>query len=341
FVETEQRRGQLVEQRIRDAEEGRAKSEGARRDVQDALNEALAGHAVPEAVLKLLQDGWSDLMVLQHLKHGAQSPEWNQALNLARDLIWSVCPPTERTTRRRLVQLIPGLLKGLREGLTTTSMSPFEMDRLLKELEAIHLDVLQRLLSAAKPVSGDAEPAATATVTATTVARAPTADIATPPTAEPAPQQALKAAVAASPAQAAVVQTAHHSSIGDEAAAPVASAVEAGEVSSSIHLLEVEEEPADVIDERYLDRVDSLHAGCWVEFFEEDGKKFRAKLVAVIKTTGKYIFVNRAGVKVSEKTRLGLAAALRDGKINPLDDGLLFDRALESVIGNLRGTKRA
>ncbi len=387
FVETEQRRGQLVEQRIRDAEEGRAKSEGARRDVQDALNEALAGHRVPEAVLKLLRDGWSDLMVLQHLKHGVTSAEWAQALNLAHDLIWSVCPPPERNARRRLVQMIPGLLKGLREGLTTTSMSPFEMDRLLKELEVAHLDVLQRLLSAGKaldaagetgaaasgalkskaevspalapapqaaPTVSDASPTAPGAVTPQApVSRAPQAMAAKPQEQSDIaakPQERLdagKAAVSAS----SVVETA---ALVVETLAPAVETVaggvepvggvvpEAGQIAPSIQLLEVEDEtPADVIDERYFQRVDSLHAGCWVEFYEEDDKKFRAKLVAVIKTTGKFIFVNRAGVKVSEKTRTGLAMALRDGKINPLDDGLLFDRALESVIGNLRGATRA
>ena len=52
--------------------------------------------------------------------------------------------------------------------------------------------------------------------------------------------------------------------------------------------------------------------------------------------TGKYIFVNRAGVKVVENNREGLAQAYRRGELSVLDEGRLFDRALESVIGNLR-----
>ncbi len=96
-------------------------------------------------------------------------------------------------------------------------------------------------------------------------------------------------------------------------------------------------EPADEADE-HLSRVDSMSAGTWVEIVDSEGKH-RAKLAAVIKATGKYIFVNRLGMKVAEKTRITLVDDLRQGVINVLDDTLLFDRALESVIGQLREKK--
>ena len=44
-------------------------------------------------------------------------------------------------------------------------------------------------------------------------------------------------------------------------------------------------------------------------------------------------------MKVLEKTRTGLAIEFRRGAIRLLNDALLFDRALESVIGNLRSLK--
>ncbi|HAQ87281.1 MAG TPA: DUF1631 domain-containing protein, partial [Pseudomonas sp.] len=88
-----------------------------------------------------------------------------------------------------------------------------------------------------------------------------------------------------------------------------------------------------------LTQVDNLRVGSWVEFQEDEEHKLRCKLAAVIKPTGKYIFVNRTGMKVLEKTRTGLAIEFRRGAIRLLNDALLFDRALESVIGNLRSLK--
>ena len=79
-----------------------------------------------------------------------------------------------------------------------------------------------------------------------------------------------------------------------------------------------------------------MRVGSWVEFQEDEEHKLRCKLAAVIKPTGKFIFVNRTGMKVLEKTRMGLAVEFRRNAIRLLDDALLFDRALASVLGTLR-----
>lgn len=93
--------------------------------------------------------------------------------------------------------------------------------------------------------------------------------------------------------------------------------------------------PADAAAPEWLLKVESLREGTWVEMSQGDSR-FRCKLAAIIRATGKYIFVNRSGQKVAENSREGLALDLQHGIVTLLDDGLLFDRALQSVIGNLR-----
>lgn len=104
----------------------------------------------------------------------------------------------------------------------------------------------------------------------------------------------------------------------------------AGE-SVTVHL------PADDVG---LLQVDQLHLGSWVEFQEDDDNALRCKLAAIIEATGKYVFVNRTGLKVLEHSRTSLALEFRRGAARLLDDTLLFDRALESVLGNLRQLNR-
>jgi hypothetical protein len=87
-------------------------------------------------------------------------------------------------------------------------------------------------------------------------------------------------------------------------------------------------------------RVDNLSIGMWVEFAGEDDHNTRCKLAAKISAVDKFIFVNRQGVKVVEKTKTGLAGELHDGTVSIISDGLLFSRALESVIGNLRDSQQ-
>ena len=92
-------------------------------------------------------------------------------------------------------------------------------------------------------------------------------------------------------------------------------------------------------DDPGLLQVDKLRVGSWVELQENDEFKLRCKLTAIIETSGKYVFVNRTGMKVLEKTRMGLAVEFRRGTVRVLDDTLLFDRALDSVVTNLRKLK--
>jgi len=118
------------------------------------------------------------------------------------------------------------------------------------------------------------------------------------------------------------------------------------EVSEKISLREPNKAPTDgpavrlPADDVGLIQVDQLRLGSWVEFQEEDDNRLRCKLAAIIQATGKYIFVNRTGLKVLEHSRTSLALEFRRGAARLLDDTLLFDRALESVLGNLRQLNR-
>lgn len=86
-------------------------------------------------------------------------------------------------------------------------------------------------------------------------------------------------------------------------------------------------------------RLTRLQVGNWVEFLQDDGNRLRCRLAAVIASTGRHIFVNRSGMKVAEYEKNDLLLKLAGDQMTMLDDGMLFDRALESVISNLRDMK--
>lgn len=308
YTGDERRRSELLEQRTRDAEEGRAKAELARQQVEQALNERLLGRTLPEVVVRLLQEAWSKVMLLTCLKHGADSEEWRATLATMDDLIWSVEPHEAPEARMRLLELVPGLLKSLREGLTSAAFDPFSTSEFFSQLESLHVQAFQRFKRPEpEPVVADvAEPDAPIAADAALVVDLPELEL---------------EAAAEAPAMVEVVEEIILLAPGESRAPePEASLPEGDEA---------------------LDQVDNLRVGSWVEFQEDEDHKVRCKLAAIIKPTGKYIFVNRTGMKVLEKTRMGLAVEFRRGAIRLLDDALLFDRALESVIGNLRKLKGA
>ena len=69
---------------------------------------------------------------------------------------------------------------------------------------------------------------------------------------------------------------------------------------------------------------------------QENNEKLRCKLATIVEPGSRHIFVNRRGMKVAEKTRMGLAVELKRGSLTILAESQVFDRALQAVIGNLR-----
>jgi hypothetical protein len=317
FTGDERRRSELLEQRTRDAEEGSARAALARREVEQALNQRLLGKTLPEVVVRLLQEAWSKVLMLTCLKHGVQSAEWQAALATMDDLVWSVEAHEDPEARMRLLELVPGLLKALREGMASAAFDPFSTGEFFSQLEALHVQAFQRFKRALP--EPELDPVITEQPQALAEGAQPPAEheIGLPllelppelPTEEPVDEPAMVEVV-------------------EEIVLLVPGEARMAEPEISL---------AD--DDEALLQVDNLRVGSWVEFQEDEEHKLRCKLAAVIKPTGKYVFVNRTGMKVLEKTRMGLAVEFRRSAIRLLDDALLFDRALESVIGNLRKLK--
>lgn len=279
FVDKERKRASLLEQRTIDAEDGKARAEAARQKVNGALQAAVAGKPVPASVQTMLDQAWTNVLFLICLKQGPGSEEWEQALQTARDLTWSVTAEVNPESRPVLLGMIPHLVKRLREGLERISYNPFEMNQLLNQLEKLHLARLQ----------------------GTSL-------------------QDLKDMEAEDPKTAQPEAACRHSS--------TAGGQEAG--SSDAASASTDADPG------YLARIDKLTQGTWFEITEGNGRTYRCRLAAIIKPAGKYIFVNRSGMKVAEKTRESLALAMQEQKLKALDDSMLFDRALESVISGSR-----
>jgi hypothetical protein len=89
-------------------------------------------------------------------------------------------------------------------------------------------------------------------------------------------------------------------------------------------------------DDDVVRSVRELKVGSWLEFIEENGQRERAKLSWISPISSKYLFVNRRGLKVCDKTVYGLAAELRRGSAVVLEEVPLFDRALDAIVARLR-----
>jgi hypothetical protein len=324
FLDKERRRIAILERRTVDAEDGKAKAEVARNTVAESIKERMDGFIWPEAVTKLLNDAWSNVLFVTALKHGYESDEWSNSLSVVDELLWSVKAPESPADRQKLIKVVPQLLKKLRAGLDTISYNPFDISSLFKSLEAVHLDCIRGksqvvsradLESAAKQVSDDIEAEAALQRESEVAEHEPLDDESTT------------------------------SDTGEEieitGLSPYSSAaVEQNRLNESdANNGEVPEPIAEEPEAHHVQQVSSFVQGAWFDMHLEDEGSTRCRLAAYIKPTSKYIFVNRNGMKVAEKTQNELALMLKHEKIRALDNSMMFDRALETIVSGIRSKR--
>ncbi|BBH44369.1 DUF1631 domain-containing protein [Pseudomonas sp. KU43P] len=268
FSNDERRRNELLEQRTRDAEQGRARALQARQQVQEVLNQRLHGRVLPQVVVQMLVQSWSQVLLLALLKQGEASRAWRNALATMDTLLASIAPHPEPQT---LLLQVPGLLKALRDGLTGVALDSTTTRDFFLQLEQLHL----RACVGSQWAEGSADPALDEVRVA----------------------EKIVLAIAEEPACAPLRTLDGHAA--------------------------------------QLRAVRRLRIGAWVEVLD-DGEPLRCKLVARIDSNERLVFANRTGMKVREWNATGLAQALHRGEVRMLDDGLLFERALEAVLDSLR-----
>lgn len=138
YLSQDYKRTQAVETRTRQAAEGMAKAQQARLFVSEKISERLQGKTLPSTVIDILQNPWTNLLVLLYLREGAESEPFNRTLQTADDLIWSVQLQTGLHAKQRWARLMPGLMRRIREGLAEVAYHPADMSRVLTELWQIH-----------------------------------------------------------------------------------------------------------------------------------------------------------------------------------------------------------
>ncbi|WP_066963008.1 DUF1631 domain-containing protein [Microbulbifer sp. Q7] len=316
FILRERKRAEKLERRIVDEADGKAKTQAARARVAAVMDALTAERDLPPVVSEWLEKVWSNMLFLTCIKEGTESESWNRDVRTARDLVWSVHAPMP-DSRKQLLGLLPALQERLRAGVEAVSLSAFDARRMFAGLK----DVYRERFALAQRLAEER----------TRKAREAVRDEVS--------EQVRSQAAQETPAPAADVKA--------DSAQPAEAVVELPQMEELEQVVAQAEVAPAVADEvEALPESDShwqqtfrLAQGSWFELKRGDEEQFRCRLAAVIKDIDQFIFVNRNGAKVAEFTRVELAHALRNAQLMPLDDGMLFERALQSVIGTVRKSR--
>jgi hypothetical protein len=167
FLAEEQQSAEATIQSSAEEINQRDRQEIARMVANSEIEKRLEMHTVPNFLGSFMRERWIGVLSQQHLQ-GEESETWVAALATLDDLVWSVQPKRASDERRKLVALLPNLLKRLHGGLQNVTWESGERERFMTNLVEAHAAAVKpSLASVPMPTTAVAEAAAAAAEEAT------------------------------------------------------------------------------------------------------------------------------------------------------------------------------
>ena len=103
------------------------------------------------------------------------------------------------------------------------------------------------------------------------------------------------------------------------------------------------EQNTETASQEFLDFINELGIGNWLEFTTADGSKTRGRLAWISPDRDRYLFTDLAGAKVVDATHHGLTLEIQRGNAKVIEGEPLVDRVMSTVTerlesGELTGT---
>nr|WP_277987270.1 DUF1631 domain-containing protein [Microbulbifer salipaludis] len=326
FSVRERKRAAVMERRTIDEAQGAARVEASKARVAAVFDALTADRKLPKIVHEWLSRVWSSVLFRTCLKEGTSSGLWRQHVLTARDLIWSVVAPMPESSVK-LRRLLPNLKQRLQDGAQSLSLSASDQQRLLGGLDALY----QERQKLGERVESERERR----------------------TRERLVQELRREADSVVPIP--VAETVAADIVEDDASPELD---EARELPPGVKALPAVEEIQQVVSKAIADGSEGKDASAslkqddhwqqtyhlkdsWFLLRHPEKLPMRCRLAAIISDLDQFMFVNRQGAKVGVYSRAELAQALRDEELMPLEQGPLFERALQYVVGNCGESKIA
>lgn len=313
------------------------------------FRQQMTGQDIPQLVLDFVCGPWAHAVAESQLRctDGRTDPQGYQSL--VTELFWSVQPSKAKRNRKRLVQLIPGMLTKLRQGLAIIEFPPERITDFFAELIQLHEVALeggrQQAAEAAKVAAQqvkDAEDLRVSDVMGTPVDESQAA-------ADRAELEALYAASARAPLAPLEVAPAEAEPEPDSLFEDFPSSHEdPKDAQDGVWLAQSEVSGAGFVNQQSVMPLDvssatsavdsvtltpeatvSIPIGSWVEIMLE-GAWVRAQLTWTSPMRTLFMFVSRGG-KAHSMSKRTMDKLCSQGLIRMVSDGRMVDKALDAV----------
>jgi hypothetical protein len=315
----------VIEQSARALHE-REKREMARLIAQDEINRRASVPDLPAPVVAMLAGPWTRVLERVYLRDGGREDKFRAALDTADNLVWSVSPKSDAAERKKLVALLPSLLKQLRDGMQIAAVEGADGNRFFSALVDCHAAAVRAGLrgeSVSALLMASQSSVEVAPLFAKLLAE------------EAAHVVAMRHDVAARSGLARIQFT--ESGVEIEEVLPPKSRGH-GALDSPKNGAKTATNPDHEVEGR--DSIGELERGTWIEFLRDSGDVIRAKLSWISPLKGVYLFTNPGEVGALSITPDTLHRQLQRGEARILPDSSLVDRAVDNMVHSLTGAMR-
>lgn len=341
YLEHEQNRAERIEERSAKALEGEERVMMAKVIVRDEIDRRVIKQSPQETVAEFLRDHWFTVLLLYFLREGEEGANWKRCIETMDTLLWSVQPKRTDRERQRLVGALGWLLEGLQEGMEMASMPEVLRHAFLADLKQCHSQALsdgrnqQAQFEADQLRKGqetqDSKLSGIEAYKQDIASVIPDLSAAQEVTAEDVLAYAdfSEPKAESSDEEQAEERRQRYEELRDN-------------LRENQEQVEIEEitiggpEPAPVPEPKSETRcvalVQGMKKGTWVEFARPDGTTLRGKLSWISPLTGSYLFTNRHGMKVTDRTKKGLVLEFMRGTAKLIDEKSLLDQALSNIL---------
>ncbi len=127
-------------------------SEQLQRTLARRLVEQMADIPASATLRRFITGTWAHVLTQSVQRHGDASPQTTAYLKTVDELLWSLKLPDHPKSRQRLLELLPGLLQRLRDGMALVQLPAADQQAVFDELMKVHSEAL-------RPGARKAEPA--------------------------------------------------------------------------------------------------------------------------------------------------------------------------------------
>lgn len=349
FIQQENEKVSARLEQVRDREKENEKQvQLARQTATDFIHKMLRKHELGFEVIEFLEGIWLKVLSDTLTAEGKDSNHWKNLKRITTTLVWTLIPKHSEEDKSKLIKTLPSLLRALSRGMELIKTDSDEQNQVFKMLVLQHSKVVKQTSKnlvtrvddkTVWPESG--MEAALAGFNQSQDNEEEAVDI----------QFSQDDTGEIQVVENQLDESYQSESITNVSATPTVEVVqELDEFTQCVNqgdlnideeiILESHDVQFDRAHDRARDDFDtsagSLDIGDWVEFIESDHKSINAKLSWKSNVTGKYVFVNRHGLKIKNMTVNGLAMELRAGRAKIIDQVSVFDRAINSFMTGLK-----